>query len=462
MIESLFIENFKSIVRSEEIEIAPITLITGPNSSGKSSILKPLLLMKQTADSRDIQRSIQVDGSYVVLGPFRNFVFNNDDRKEVKFAISFSPDRYMPWRTLRKEPSQKQKIGMRHELMEISPDTIKLEVTLSVGAYDQTITKEAKYTFFDRQIGTVTVAKIRGLKGSYSGYFSLNSESIRFTPQRKSKFYDMIQSPRVSEYIPLSRSELGYNRTRLLSYLTRTFEVAISNMFYLGPLRDEPAPLYGASSERPQDVGKSGADAPSVLWVGRGERKQIELRKKVEKWMSRFEISKNIRLHKLGPFFQILLTDWHSGIRCNLTDVGFGASQLLPVIVAGYYAPESSLLILEQPEIHLHPRAQGHLGDLLIDISNEKRKLLVETHSEHLLTRIQRRIAEGKIDTGNVALYYCEPSRKGTMIKRINIDQYGQFEPELPSSFFDESYTESRALLEAVVKKKYGKKTRRK
>jgi predicted ATPase len=132
------------------------------------------------------------------------------------------------------------------------------------------------------------------------------------------------------------------------------------------------------------------------------------------------------------------------------------------VIVAGYYAPESSLLILEQPEIHLHPRAQGHLGDLLIDISNEKRKLLVETHSEHLLTRIQRRIAEGKIDTGNVALYYCEPSRKGTMIKRINIDQYGQFEPELPSSFFDESYTESRALLEAVVKKKYGKKTRRK
>lgn len=146
MIESLFIENFKSIVRSEEIEIAPITLITGPNSSGKSSILKPLLLMKQTADSRDIQRSIQVDGSYVVLGPFRNFVFNNDDKKEVKFAISFSPDRYMPWRILRKEPSQKQKVSMRRELMEISPDTIKLEVTLSVGAYDQTITKEAKYT----------------------------------------------------------------------------------------------------------------------------------------------------------------------------------------------------------------------------------------------------------------------------------------------------------------------------
>ena len=82
-----------------------------------------------------------------------------------------------------------------------------------------------------------------------------------------------------------------------------------------------------------------------VLWVGRGERKQIELKKKVDKWMNTFQIAKNMDLHKLGPFFQILVSDWHSGVKCNLTDIGFGASQLLPVIIGGYYVLQKSLLL---------------------------------------------------------------------------------------------------------------------
>ena len=90
MIKSLIIDNFKSLEKSGELDIAPITLIMGPNSSGKSSILKPLLLMKQTADSRDLQRSVQVDGSYVELGPYHDFVFNHDCKRSVKFPVFFS------------------------------------------------------------------------------------------------------------------------------------------------------------------------------------------------------------------------------------------------------------------------------------------------------------------------------------------------------------------------------------
>jgi predicted ATPase len=134
--------------------------------------------------------------------------------------------------------------------------------------------------------------------------------------------------------------------------------------------------------------------------------------------------------------------------------VGFGASQLLPIIVAGYYAPEKSLLIAEQPEIHLHPKAQTRLGDLLIDISKENKTLLVETHSEHLIMRIQRRIAEGAIGKEGVALYYCEPSNKGTLVKRIIIDELGQMQQTLPVGFFEESYLESKSHLEAIIEKK--------
>jgi predicted ATPase len=137
-----------------------------------------------------------------------------------------------------------------------------------------------------------------------------------------------------------------------------------------------------------------------------------------------------------------------------LPDIGFGASQLLPVIVAGYYAPEESLLIAEQPEIHLHPKAQTKLGDLFIDISNHNKQLLVETHSEHILMRIQRRVADKTISNKRVALYYCEPSKRGTSVRRINLDEYGQLQSDLPPSFFEESYLESKAHLEAMIARK--------
>ena len=140
--------------------------------------------------------------------------------------------------------------------------------------------------------------------------------------------------------------------------MTSQFEVLASSIFYIGPLREEPAVLYSGVFERPQDVGTAGEDAAAVLWVGRGEKKQRELRRKVESWMNKFEMAKNIQFKKLGPFFQIWVTDWYTNVKSNLTDVGFGSSQLFSVIVEGYYAPEKSLIIAEQPEIHLHPKAQ--------------------------------------------------------------------------------------------------------
>jgi len=420
--------------------------------------------MKQTADSRDIQKSVQVDGTYVSLGAFQEFVFKHNKETELKFTISFTPERELLWRAARermvRELRGKKGVYVRRPLLAVVPDIIKVEVTFVMGAYEQTVTKKTKYTITDKTIGTFVIEKIRGKRGAYSGFVTnSHEEETKFTPLKKSKFYDMSQSPKLLGYVPFSQSELGFNLSRFLNYITRSFEIVISNIIYLGPLREEPAPLYGAASERPQDVGTAGEDAATVLWVGRGEKKQIELRRKVEKWMEEFEIARNIKLHKLGPFFQVLLKDWHTGIMCNLTDVGFGASQLLPVIVAGYYAPEKSLMIAEQPEIHLHPKAQTMLADLFIDISRENKKIIVETHSEHLLMRLQRRIADGSIDSDMVSIYYCEPTRGGTKVRRIEVNKYGQLSEDLPEGFFEESYLESKEHLKAIVNKKAGEKS---
>ena len=451
MIKSIEITNFKCIENSGLIEIKPITLLMGPNSSGKSSIIKPFLLMKQTADSRDMQQAVKIDGNYVSLGSYNDFVYKHEKERNVQLIINFEAERSLLWRKVERDVK-----GARLQTFRTAGANIEASITFKSGVQDQILSEIMVYNLKVAS-DTFSIAKFRKAKGIYSGFVSRLEDNalVRYSPPKKAKFYDINLSPRSSaNYYSFSRSEVGANMPHLLSYLTREFEMIVSNIFYIGPIREEPALLYSGVVERPQDVGTAGEDAASVLWIERSVSKKATLSKRVEYWMDKFEISKSFVFKKLGPFFQLLLTDWHMGIKANLTDVGFGASQLLPIIVEGYYTPENSLVIAEQPEIHLHPKAQTLLADLFIDISKQKKKLLIETHSEHLLMRIQRRIAEDVIDTNDVALYYCEPTDLGTKVKRIEINEYGQLGEDLPEGFFEEGYVETQELLRAIASRK--------
>ena len=105
-----------------------------------------------------------------------------------------------------------------------------MEVSFSMGAYEETVTKYTKYKFRDKLLGEFEIEKIRGSRGTYTGTVKNNDEITKYTPSKKSKFYDMSQSARLDVVSP-SRSEIAYNLPRLLRYITRSFEVDISNIF---------------------------------------------------------------------------------------------------------------------------------------------------------------------------------------------------------------------------------------
>ena len=106
--------------------------------------------------------------------------------------------------------------------------------------------------------------------------------------------------------------------------------------------------------------------------------------------------------------------------------MGIGVSQVLPVLVLCYYVPEGSTIILEQPELHLHPAVQAGLADVFIDvIKNRKVQILLESHSEHLLRRLQRRIAEEAFTPDDAALYFCEMSGGESQLTQLEIDMFG-------------------------------------
>jgi predicted ATPase len=137
-----------------------------------------------------------------------------------------------------------------------------------------------------------------------------------------------------------------------------------------------------------------------------------------------------------------------------IIDVGFGVSQVLPVLVQAFYADPESTVLLEQPEIHLHPAAQSVLGDaLLAAVKRDGVQLVVETHSEHLLHRIQRRIAEEQITKDDVALYFVETTHGRSEIHELKVDDYGNI-ANWPQDFFGDEMGDLVAMTEAAAERR--------
>lgn len=145
----------------------------------------------------------------------------------------------------------------------------------------------------------------------------------------------------------------------------------------------------------------------------------------------------------------LVARDAATGDRINLADAGFGVSQVAPVVTQGFLSRQATALLIEQPEIHLHPRAQAALGSLLVELANSGRQLLVETHSEHLVLRIRRHVAEGKIRPPDVGLFYVERGTRGSTVRALELDAQGMV-PDWPKGFFEEDYAEAMQLARAA------------
>ena len=181
------------------------------------------------------------------------------------------------------------------------------------------------------------------------------------------------------------------------------------------------------------------------------------VRNLVNDWLGRFGLKVDVStlqdvIHKLKIHQNTLDLD--------ITDVGFGISQILPVIVQGFLSFKGSLTMVEQPEIHLHPKMQADLADLFIDVvkstNNEKKFLLIETHSEYLLRRLRRRIAEGLISSDDIAIYFVSPPKNvdaSSEILEKEVAVNGSF--EWPEDFYaDELKKDTTEFIKHLFLKK--------
>ena len=444
MFKQISMKNFKSWRETGPVRLAPLTGFFGANSSGKSSLLQMLLLLKQTAESNDrnlVLKTGSIQEGYVNLGTVHDITHGNET--EMSLGMTWELDR----------PLFSRQALDGSEKIEIE----ELEFMTEVHAEGQRIYVESlQYKSGER----FSALLARQPNNHYTIRVLVNGKEPRRPQSRPRVYMKPIKCYGFSYEAVDYYRDAGY-----LSFLELLFEWNLSRLYYLGPLRENPRPQYTWGGELPSNVGLKGELAIPALLAGKDQKaydsqrktKRNRLDARIAQWLVDLDLATSFRVEPVAPgstLYQVKLRRHLQSPEVLITDVGIGVSQVLPVLVLCYYVPEGSTIILEQPELHLHPSVQAGLADVFIDVvKNRNVQILLESHSEHLLRRLQRRIAEEVFAPDDAALYFCELDGRESKITPLNLNLFGDID-NWPDDFFGDLLGEVVGAFDAGLQRK--------
>jgi hypothetical protein len=437
--------NFKSWEDTGPVRLAPLTVLFGRNSSGKSSLIQAELMLKQTAESLDPRQVLDLGGqdSYADLGTYRDIVLGHDAGRRLKLQFAWDAGSDITLRQVGGNPLVASSFGFT---VEIGQEQGKAEL-------GELVVREMKYDIGSRGISV-------GLRRSHDGY---ELETSRITITRRRSRTAGLPGP-VKCYGFPDAVLSAYQNADFLADLALAFDDLMSGISYVGPLREKPLRSYQWRGASPASVGPRGENTIAAILAARRQKRSfghapgqggpyLDFEENLGHWLKRLGMIDEFAVEEIAPrtdLFELRVKALGSATSVAVTDVGFGVSQVLPVLVQVFYALPGSVVMLEQPEIHLHPAAQSELGDVLIAaLQQSKVQLIVETHSEHLLRRLQRRVAEGKISHDDIALYFVEMKNGRSVLSELAVDPYGSI-TNWPEDFFGDELGDLSAMTEAA------------
>lgn len=555
MLTEYQVTHFKAFAQSQPIPIRPITLIYGPNSSGKSSIIQSLLLLKQTLDQADSPNVILIPkGNLVDLGSYRDFVHCHDVSQpfSIQVTLPFHPHQLLDksWALEHLQDSIELKIRITldydieqsqivfgsvllfinhptvplisYKYLEGDPKFLVLDRFNPEHPIWQSWWKEVKREIlsnFNKKINSffkelglhnitrnsvdknlvITENKIQEIEGEIALVKSnqnkskpsnelkeeedkLSDELEHFTIIKKlfNRFKNYSIENGLEDlflvnsylfgvenrnFLPYSlyeettdkNIELNYlsevysllNSQKFISDLTKiidpVFREWINNIVYIGPLRDYPERFYIFSDYSGEKVGKAGYQISNLLF------NHPQLIKEINHQFKQFELGYEAKIVKFieeenpteSNLFAIRLYDEFTKVNVSILDVGFGISQVLPILVQSMFSQQKTILI-EQPEVHIHPRLQTELGSLFAKCIKApyENRFIIETHSEHLILRLQKLIRKGELKPDDIAVIYVDRSSEGSNCLELRLDEEGDFIDEWPHGFFEEDFQE--------------------
>ena len=398
-ITRIAVEGFKSISKRQSIEIAPLTILAGANSSGKSSIMQPLLMLKQTLESTFDPGPLWIGGP------------------NVKFTSS---DQF-----LSRNGSQGTNLSI-----EIALPNAEFDITFQKGAEGVQILKERTVTrlFNSTLRPEMTTEEIAAQLDGLPNLDDLHVVRNRF-------------------FLAFKGSSIGSVD------LTNWVDPILRNTIHVPGLRGNPSRTYPATAVGASFPGTFEYYVASVIahWQFEHNR-NVDL---LNDDLRRLDLANTVsarRLNEAEIDLQVTLSGRIDEM-VSIADVGFGVSQTLPVLVALLAASDSQLVYLEEPEIHLHPRAQAKLADILANAAKRGVRVVAETHSSLLLRAVQTLVAKGELAADLVRLHWFSRDNAGvTQVKSVVPDENGAF-GDWPEDFGDVNLQSEQDYLDAVESK---------
>lgn len=422
--------------------MAKITGLFGTNSSGKTSLIQFILLLKQTKEAADRGLALAMNGSYVTLGSYRDFVHNHDESRDITWGLSWKQDQQISI----VDPSKKR--------TEVFAKGNHLAITSKLSS----VKGAPRADHLEYRLGIDHKFRLQA-KSNEPTSFELKSEGS-YTFKRTQGRAWQLPGPVKSYGFP-DQALTYFQNSGFLSLFVSAFEAQMDRTFYLGPLREPPKRDYVWSRSRPSDVGPRGEFTIEAIIAATeaGEVRNLAPKAKLRPfqemiayWLQEMGLVHSFSVEEIksgSGLYQVKVVVRKGAPEVLLTEVGFGVSQILPVLTLLYYVDEGSTILLEQPEIHLHPLAQAGLADVMLSVSDRRNvQIIVESHSEHFLLRLQRRVAERKAKAQDIKVYFCEVEGAVTSLEDLEVDDRGVIN-NWPKNFFGDAFGETAAAQKA-------------
>jgi energy-coupling factor transporter ATP-binding protein EcfA2 len=513
MLRGISLRNFKGFGdEAQTWTMGQLTCLCGPNASGKSSVIQALLALRQTIEASLEGQGIPAlatEGDVVSLGGFGDLLFAHDLSRELTLAVDLLPDDT--------DIASKIELRFRHPKRLINTDawggafehglaepalasiTIRSHrvgcqerplytLTLPIDEGDQlggwgldaegTVALDPTLGLGDVRLDCCEV-EFRGFRfgaGSYAVWPSEWGQLDQDIDERLTEDQVLVAEP---DYLPMADLDdvlanpsasniVGYANSVLIAFARE-----LTRINYIGPQREVPQRFYTQAETRArrmpffvQSEGWRDILARGHYFHFEGSRESRNLLPPgvhADLQPDRLDLLLYEWLHYLGlpevvPTLEgrdlRLLARSSNPADClvSLTDTGYGVSQVLPILVQGLVL-DGGTLILDQPELHLHPRLQTGMADFVLTVARENGSVIVETHSDHFINRVVRRVVEGAFSKEDVVIHFFTPTADGPHVEEIEIDPAFGIR-NWPLGFFDQYADEQEAVIRASLKRR--------